>query len=203
MDWAALREWTQDHAGLSLTDPQLDQLRAYLDTLLFWNRKLALISHREAAHLVERHVADSLFVAGHVADGDALVDLGSGAGFPGLPIAIARPAVAVCLMESRGKKASFLCDAKRQASIGNARIYEGRIEAAATDPAHAGRYTVATARALTSTDQFLTLATPLLSKPGRALAMRSTIEPLPDRDCEVVDYILPEGTPRRLLAFGI
>lgn len=201
MDWEALRVWTQTNTSLSLTGAQLDQLRAYVDALLFWNRKLALISQREAAHVLARHVADSLVVAARVIDGEAVVDLGSGAGFPALPIAIARPASPVCLIESRGKKASFLSDAKRLAGIANARIYEGRIEAAASTPEHAGHYSVATARALTSTDQFLTLATPLLTTPGRALAMRSTVEPLPARPCELIDYTLPDGTPRRLLMF--
>ncbi len=200
-DWAALFEWAAATAGLTLSTTQMEQFRAYLATLLIWNRKLSLVSQRAPAQIINKHIADSLFAASRCTDGEAIVDLGSGAGFPGLPIAIARPGAQVWLIEARGKKASFLEEACRAASVRNALVYHGRIEAAAADPVHRERYAVATARALGSTTAFLDLARPFLASDGRALAMRSVTEAreaaLPG--AEEIPYRLPDHTPRRLL----
>jgi len=199
-EWRALGEWVASTAGLALTSVQLEQLRTYLATLLVWNRKLALVSQHDPVQIIAKHVADSLFAASRCSDGEAIVDLGSGAGFPGLPIAIARPASRVCLIESRGKKVSFLGEARRAAQIRNAIICDGRIETVAAMPAHRGRYAVATARALTSMSAFLELAGPFLAPGGRALGMRSTEEPLSNsHSAEEIPYQLPDGTRRRLL----
>lgn len=200
-NWWALLEWTAGTAGLTLSTAQVEKLRIYLATLLTWNRTRSLVSQREPAGIINKHIADSLFVASRCADDEAVIDLGSGAGFPGLPIAIARPAARVCLVESRGKKASFLEEARRAAAIHNALICHRRIEMVAADPAHRGHYAVATARALASTAAFLGLARPLLAAGGRAIAMRSITEaseaelPVAEEVC----YLLPDGTPRRLL----
>lgn len=201
VDWSALVEWVAATAGISLTPAQVDQLRAYLDTLVLWNRKMALVSQRDATQIIDKHIADSLFAAAHCADGEPVIDLGSGAGFPGLPIAIARPSAEVCLVEARGKKASFLEEACRTASIRNVAVCHARIEALADSAQHRARYAVVTARALTDTVQFLALAQPFLRPGGRAIAMRSTSE---DRTGEPANaqeilYQLPDGTPRRLL----
>lgn len=200
-EWRTLREWTASAAGLALSDDQLEQLRVYLDTLLLWNRKLALVSQREPAQIINKHIADSLFAASRCVDGEAVADLGSGAGFPGLPIAIARPASRVSLVESRGRKASFLDEARRAAAARNAVVCHARIETLAVDAQHRARYPVVTARALASLDEFLTLARPLLSVGGHAIAMRSVGESDPDEPIhmDVIRYQLPDGTPRRLL----
>jgi 16S rRNA (guanine527-N7)-methyltransferase len=202
-DWEALRQWSAQVAGLRLDTGQLDGLRAYVEVLLFWNRKLALVSQAAPGDIIAKHVADSLFVAAQCGAAERVVDLGSGAGFPGLPIALARPRAAVCLIESRGKKASFLEEAARASGARNLTVCNARIEAVAVRPEHRGQYTVATARALTSAGEFLRLAEPFLTATGRALAMRSTAEsragqPVPAAELR---YVLPDGTPRRLLVF--
>jgi 16S rRNA (guanine527-N7)-methyltransferase len=203
LDWPELIDWCAAR-GLTLSAAQIEQLSTYLDTLVLWNRKLALVSQSEPEKIISKHLADSLFAASCCRDGEAVVDLGSGAGFPGLPIAVARPSSLVCLIESRGKKASFLEQACRAAGARNAVVCNGRIEAVAADPDHRGRYAVATARALTSTTEFLALAAPFLVVGGRAIAMRSTNED-PAQDppgVAEVRYELPDGTPRRLLIAG-
>jgi 16S rRNA (guanine527-N7)-methyltransferase len=199
--WHALRDWVDAQTDLALTASQWEQLRIYLDTLLTWNRKLALVSQRDPLQIIDKHVADSLFAASRCVDEDAVVDLGSGAGFPAFPIAIARPAARVCLIESRGKKASFLEEVRRAASIRNALVCHRRIESVAKDLEHRSQYSLATARALTNLDEFHRMARPFLAAGGRAMAMRSAREdPAVDRlGTEIVDYSLPDGTPRRLL----
>ena len=205
VDWPALECWTISTCGLALTAVQLTQLQVYVELLLLWNRKLALVSQRDRAEILAKHVADALFAASRCVDGEAVVDLGSGAGFPGLPIAVARPAARVSLIESRGKKASFLEEACRSASIRNASVHHGRIEDIAADPAHQSRYALATARALTNTAQVIALARPFLAPGGRAIAMRSVGESRHDEpaDAQEIAYALPDGTPRRLVVVRI
>lgn len=199
-DWRSLIDWCAG-CGLSLSLTQVDQLRLYLDTLLLWNQKLALVSQNDPTQIVHKHLADSLFAALYCADGEAVVDLGSGAGFPGVIVAIARPASIVCLIESRGKKASFLEQACRNARIRNTGICNARIETVAADPQHRGRYAVATVRALANVPEVLRLAAPLLTAKGRVIAMRAANEDhkADPPAAQTVRYNLPDGTPRRLL----
>jgi 16S rRNA (guanine527-N7)-methyltransferase len=112
-DWKGLQAWCLASTGLELSGAQVDQLAGYVDLLLFWNRRIALVSQSQAAPdaILVTHVADSLFAAARC--GGRVADLGSGGGLPGIPIAIARPGATVCLIESVGKKASFLSEARR------------------------------------------------------------------------------------------
>ncbi|MGB9145730.1 MAG: 16S rRNA (guanine(527)-N(7))-methyltransferase RsmG, partial [Acidobacteriaceae bacterium] len=92
-----------------MTTPLAIQLDAYLALLLRWNARMNLTAVRDPESILRRHFAESLFAAEHIPPGVAtLLDFGSGAGFPGIPIAIARPEIAVTLAESQNKKAAFL-----------------------------------------------------------------------------------------------
>ena len=201
LDWTGLRQWTASIAAIELSQQQLEQLRAYVEVLLLWNRKLALVSQRDPGQILSKHVADSLFAAGYCPDGGAVVDLGSGAGFPGLVIAIARPNARVSLVESRGHKATFLEEARRASAARNVTVCNARIESLATHPEHRGRYAVATARALATTTAVVALARPFLTPGGRVIAMRAVGEPrsADPPEAEVAEYGLPDHTPRRLL----
>jgi 16S rRNA (guanine527-N7)-methyltransferase len=203
-DWDRLRGWAATTAALELTPTHVDRLRGYLELLLQWNEKIALVSARaDGREIIDHHIADGLFAAAHCRDGESIVDLGSGNGVPGLVIAIIHADARVCLIESRGKKASFLETAARTVGARNVRVENDRIEAVSVDARHHGSYDLATARALSSTEQFLTLARPLLVPGGRALAMRSQAERTSASDAaQQIEYVLPDRTPRRLLIFS-
>src|SRR5579862_3154038 len=84
------------------------RLSIYLDLLLKWNARTNLTAIRDPEEIVRRHFGESLFAARHIAPGtQTLLDFGSGAGFPGLPIALLRPEIAVTLAESQNKKSTF------------------------------------------------------------------------------------------------
>jgi 16S rRNA (guanine527-N7)-methyltransferase len=111
----------------------LPQLSAYLDLLLKWNARTNLTAIREPEEIVRRHFGESLFAARHLdAETPALLDLGSGAGFPGLPIALLRPAIHVTLAESQHKKASFLREVVRSLGL-SVEVWAGRAEALAPE----------------------------------------------------------------------
>ena len=107
----------------------LPQLSAYLDLLLKWNARTNLTAIREPEEIVRRHFGESLFAARHLdAETPTLLDLGSGAGFPGLPIALLHPKIQVTLAESQHKKASFLREAVRTLGL-STEVWAGRAEA--------------------------------------------------------------------------
>jgi 16S rRNA (guanine527-N7)-methyltransferase len=115
-----------DIAGLS--PGAYEQFVAYLTVLLRWNAKLNLTAIREPEQIVQRHFVECAFAAQHLPLGiETLLDYGSGAGLPGVPIAICRPEIRVTLAEAHGKKASFLREAGRAVGI-SIEVYDRRVE---------------------------------------------------------------------------
>ena len=117
-----------------LTPALVNQLQRYLELLLRWNARVNLTSVRDPEQIVARHFGESLFtaqvLARHVADraSTTLADLGSGAGFPGIPIKLVMPALDVTLIESQNKKATFLREVVRALALDRAHVFCGRAE---------------------------------------------------------------------------
>lgn len=199
-----LQRWCRDQTSLEVPDTALAQLANYLELLRLWSKRAALIGPAEEAVLIGKHLADSLFAAAACPAAGRAADLGSGAGLPGIPIAIARPNLQIDLVESRAKKASFLADATRH--LANARVATTRIE----DLAGAD-YDVVVARALAPLERLLPLAGPLLRPHGTLLALkaRSFEAELAAADPQAAgltleesnEYQLPTGERRVLLRF--
>ncbi len=109
--------------GLDLSPPQLDQFLTYLDLLLKWNRRINLTALRSPDDIITRHFLDSLLLLPHLPETGRLLDIGSGAGFPGLPLKIARPGLSVDLVEATTKKASFLKEAVRRLGLSGVNVF--------------------------------------------------------------------------------
>ena len=164
------------------------QLSTYLDLLLKWNARTNLTAIRDPEEIVRRHFGESLFAARHLAPRlppDAtLLDFGSGAGFPGLPIQLLHPSLRVTLAESQGKKASFLREAIRTLHLPT------EVWAARVDTLHPTlRFHAVTLRAVDNMQQALADAAPRVS-PGGYLVTLST-EPTPNAEC----IALPGNAP--------
>ena len=116
-------------SGIEPLSPEVDlQFSSYLELLLKWNAKLNLTSIRTSDEILKRHFVESIFCAHQLPEGvKTLLDFGSGGGFPGVPIAICRPDIAVTLSESQGKKAAFLREAVRTLGL-KASVHGGRAE---------------------------------------------------------------------------
>ncbi len=114
-----------------LPEAAYQQFAAYLDLLLRWNARLNLTAIREPEQIIQRHFLECSFAAQQLpADIETLMDFGSGAGFPGIPIAICRPQMRVTLAEAHGKKASFLREVIRALSM-PVEVYDARVESMA------------------------------------------------------------------------
>ena len=108
--------------------PLYDQLATYLELLLKWNARTNLTAIREPEEIVRRHFGESLFAAQHLGECSTLLDFGSGAGFPGLPIQLLRPELQVTLAESQNKKATFLREVVRTLGL-KTEVWANRVEA--------------------------------------------------------------------------
>ena len=168
----ARRELEQGLKLLGLAPALSAPLLAYIALLLRWNRAYNLTAIRDPSDMISRHLLDSLAMHPSVEAiaqaGGSLADLGTGAGLPGIPLAIAKPGLQVALVESNGKKARFLREAVRTLGLGNVRVVESRIEAFDA-PAS---FDAITARALATLPLILELGGHLLKPGGVLLAMK-------------------------------
>ena len=152
---------------IELAPAQVDQLLAYLALLAHWNTVHNLTAVRDPAQMVPRHLLDSLAVLPWV-QGDTLCDLGSGAGLPGIPLAIAAPRRRTWLVESTGKKARFLELVVRELGLANVQVVAERAESAKVPQ----RVDTVTARALAALPQIVRYAGRWLAPGGRLLALK-------------------------------
>jgi 16S rRNA (guanine527-N7)-methyltransferase len=197
--------------GLSLDQHQLDQFAAYAAELRRWNQRVNLTAISDEREVVIRHFLDSLRCA--LSWGDApsrLVDIGAGAGFPGLPLKILRPELHLTLIESIEKKAAFLRHIAAELNLGVVVVVVGRAETAGRDATYREQYDVAAARAVADLRVLAEYCLPFCRVGGRFLApkgaliadeladARTAIEQLGGRVVAVEDVDLP-GVERRAL----
>ena len=167
MDAARIAALLEPFLGGEPLSPALSaQLQTYLDLLLRWNARINLTSVRGPEQIVTRHFGESLFAArvlrdaGALAGSPTLSDIGSGAGFPGIPIKLFAPEVQLTLIESQNKKATFLREVIRTLGLQGAEIFCGRAEAWNHTAA------IVTMRAVEKFDRALPAAAKLVSDHG-------------------------------------
>ncbi len=158
--------------GLSLPEAAENQLAAYLALLAKWNRVYNLTAVRDEKQMVTQHLLDSLAVLPHLGEFASLVDVGSGGGLPGIPLAIARPLMAVTLVEASHKKATFLQQAKIELKLDNVSIHCGRVE----DFKPLAPFDAVISRAFSDVALFVQVAAHLLG-PGASLLAMKGVEP--------------------------
>jgi 16S rRNA (guanine527-N7)-methyltransferase len=172
MDPGQISALLQPFCSTPPTSLQLNRISTYIDILLKWNRKVNLTAVRDPEQIVVRHFGESLFTAEYLFPKSAaasasgspirLADVGSGAGFPGLPIKIVAPAIRLTLIESHNKKATFLREVIRCLELSDAEVFTGRAQSfprASSD--------VITLRAVEHFEEILPIAADLVAAAGR------------------------------------
>jgi len=159
-----LREGAQE-LGVSLGDDQVQRLVALIQLLAHWSRAYNLTAVRDPLDMVAYHLLDSLALVPYLR-GNAVLDLGTGAGFPGLPLAIACPEQTFTLLDSTGKKIRFVRQAVLELGLRNVQVVQSRIESYKNE----GKFVTIVARALAVLPVLLRWVEPLLRRPGVLLA---------------------------------
>ena len=153
--------------GLDLQPVARDQLLAYAALLYKWNRTYSLTALREQDKAVSHHLLDSLAALPYLS-ADTLLDVGSGGGMPGIPLAIARPDLRVTLIDSNSKKAAFLKQAAIELALPNISVHCGRVEQYHPQDC----FSAITSRAFSELADFVRLTRHLLATDGRWLALK-------------------------------
>jgi 16S rRNA (guanine527-N7)-methyltransferase len=157
-------------AGIDLPHEAEARLERYLDLLEKWNRVYNLTAVRERERMVTHHLLDSLAVLPWVGTG-RLLDVGSGAGVPGIPLAIVRPDLEITLVDSNHKKGTFMQQAIAALELANAQVRVSRVEDLPVPPA----YDVIVSRAFSDLATFAEACLRLLAPGGRLLAMKGLV----------------------------
>lgn len=197
--------------GLPEAAEQYDRFARYCTLLQQWNEKMNLTAITEDGEVAVKHFADSLLplTMAELPQGARLVDVGSGAGFPGLPMALVRPDLRVTFLDSLQKRLTFLQSVTAELGVAAVQLH-ARAEEAGRDPAHRERYDVATARAVANLSTLAEYCLPLVKPGGVFLALKgsggreeaeaaaSAIVKLGGRVEALHEYALPGGDARVL-----
>ena len=151
--------------GLNPPEDTQHQLIAFRDLLLKWNKTYNLTALRDPAQAISHHLLDSLAILPHLGVG-SLLDVGSGGGLPGIPLAIAKPELAVSLVDTVQKKTTFLQQAVIELALKNVTVHHARVEEMQ------GQYAQISSRAFAEIGLFISLTRHLLAPGGRWLAMK-------------------------------
>ena len=177
--------------GITLPDEAQRKLLAFRDLLLKWNKTYNLTALRDPEQAISHHLLDSLSILPHVGSGP-LLDVGSGGGLPGIPLAIARPDLPVGMVDTVQKKATFLQQASIELDLKNVAVHHARVEEMQ------GQYAQISSRAFAEIALFVALTRHLLAPGGRWLAMKGQrpddeLKALPDDIA--VESIVPLDVP--------
>lgn len=172
--------------GVSLSQEMVQMFFVYLKELKEWNRKINLTSLQEDTPIITKHFIDSLSLVPHLPSKGSLLDLGSGAGFPGVPIKIAKPFLAVTLLEATRKKVNFQRHLIRTLGLTRITAIHGRAENLKSENELLLSFDIVISRAFSSLETFLTLGKPLVKKGGYLVAMKGRQAEAELKDCQAV-----------------
>jgi 16S rRNA (guanine527-N7)-methyltransferase len=160
--------------GIRVTDSQIKALKRYEQLLLEWNEKFNLTAIREVEQIRSKHFLDSLtcFLAFGEKKPTSLIDVGTGAGFPGIVLKIMLPKLKLTLVESVGKKANFCEHVVQTLNLDNVVVVKERAEVVGQDPAHRENYDWAVARAVAQLPILAEYLLPLVKLGGHVLAQK-------------------------------
>ena len=154
--------------SLNLSDQMIDQLMAYLNLIEKWNRVYNLTAIRERDEMIKLHFLDSLSILNHV-EMEHVLDVGSGAGFPGIVLAITKPELKVTVMDSVNKKTTFMQQVKSELSLTNLNVVNARVE----EYQPTILFDSVITRAFSNVQNMLSMTQHILQKDGAWLAMKS------------------------------
>ena len=182
---------------LALGSDARERMLDYMKLLVKWNRTYNLTAIRDPLAMIGHHLLDSLAVAPHLplAAGGRLADAGSGAGLPGIPLAIARPDWQVALAEASQKKCAFLRQAVIELSLSNVEVHEGRVETWRPQPL----FDVVISRAFAALTDFIAACRHLLASTGTLAAMTGAAVEKPDQRCKLIRLRVPSLDAQRHL----
>ena len=161
-------------SGITLTDDQIEKLRVYYELLVEWNEKMNLTALTEPEDVALKHFCDSILLLSYadVKEGSSLIDVGTGAGFPSVPIKIVRPDIKLCLLDSLNKRLIFLQEVVDKLGLENVKIVHARAEDGARKADLREKFDYSTSRAVAQLNVLSEYCLPYVKVNGSFLAMK-------------------------------
>ena len=159
---------------IELTKKQIEKYYNYMNLLLEWNEKINLTSIIDPKEIILKHFVDSLTIAKYIKDDEKLIDVGTGAGFPGIPLSIVKENTDIVLLDSLNKRINFLEEVKENLKLENITTIHGRAEEFGKNKKERETYDIATSRAVAPLNILLEYLLPLVKVGGRAICMKGS-----------------------------
>ncbi len=183
-EWIAAVIEGASRLGHTVTKDQARQMALHAQLLIEWNRRVNLTAITDPMGVAVKHCLDAIAPLHLLPDEGALLDIGTGGGFPGIPLKILRPDLSMTLIDSVRKKISFVNHVIRQLKLLQIEALHVRAQSLALQEIHKARYTVIVCRALSDLKSALQLALPLLAPQGRVIAYQGPNDPSIDKVIE-------------------
>lgn len=202
-----------DASGITLTEEQICSLNRYYELLIEWNQKMNLTALTEPHDVALKHFCDSILLLNYVdiPQGSSLIDVGTGAGFPSIPIKIIRPDIELCLLDSLNKRLVFLSDVVLELNLSDVAIVHARAEDEAKNKNMRESFDFATSRAVAQLNVLSEYCLPYVKVGGAFLAMKgkyseeeiasskNAIKTLGGKIAKVDTYNLSDGSERTII----
>lgn len=164
-----------DKLGITLSEIQLKQFYNYMNLLIEWNKKINLTAITEPNEIILKHFVDSLTISKYISDGTRVVDVGTGAGFPGIPLKIYRQDIEITLLDSLQKRINFLDEVIRELNLGKIETIHSRVEDFGKDKKYREKFDIATSRAVANLATLSEYLLPLVKVGGKVISMKGSL----------------------------
>ncbi len=208
-DWIQELEKKAKKMQIELSNQQLEQFYLYMNLLLEWNGKINLTAITDPKEIILKHFIDSITIAPYLKNAQSILDIGTGAGFPGIPLAILENSKDFVLMDSLNKRIIFLQEVIQNIALTGVQAIHGRAEELGKEKEHREHYDLVTSRAVAKLNILLEYMLPFVKVGGRCICMKSqeieeelkeakqAIELLGGKLERVDEIILPESDVKR------
>lgn len=158
--------------NMVFVEEQLQKFYQYMNLLIEWNEKINLTAIVEPKEIILKHFIDSLTIIKHIEQNKTVIDIGTGAGFPGIPIKIMREDIDVVLLDSLNKRINFLNEVIKELKLKNINTVHARIEEYAKNKQFREKYDIATSRAVANLTTLSEYMLPMIAVKGMAICMK-------------------------------
>ena len=159
--------------GVRFSVEQMEQFYKYMNLLIEWNEKMNLTAIIEPSEIILKHFIDSITILKDIKDGSTVVDVGTGAGFPGIPLSIMNPTLKITLVDSLNKRLIFLQEVIKELNLKNVELIHARAEEFGRNKKYREKFDIATSRAVANLATLSEYLLPLVKISGQAISMKA------------------------------
>lgn len=158
--------------GVNITDEQAEKFYSYTNMLLEWNEKINLTAITELDEIIQKHFIDSLTIDKYLKENASIIDVGTGAGFPGIPLKIVRDDIKVTLLDALNKRINFLNEVIKELNLDKIKAIHARAEELGRNVIYREKYDIAVSRAVANLSTLLEYMMPFVRMDGKCICMK-------------------------------